>query len=151
MGTTAVRTGPEGSGAKGISLLVIPFKGNPGVTTRRIKVGGQVSAGTTFIEFDDVKVPVENLVGKEGEGMKLVMQNFNHERLYIAVGATRQARVALSAAFSYCLKREAFKKVRGPIPRCALRAISLTSYVPGVAPDGATRRPTPPSQMWCHP
>jgi acyl-CoA dehydrogenase len=129
MGTTAVRTGPDGSGAKGISLLVIPFKGNPGVTTRRIKVGGQISAGTTFIEFDEVKVPVENLVGKEGEGMKLIMQNFNHERLYIAVGATRQARVALSAAFSYCLKREAFKKVSGPIPRRAFRPISLISYV----------------------
>jgi acyl-CoA dehydrogenase len=41
-------------------------------------------------------------------GMKYVMTNFNHERLTIAIGVTRQARVALSAAFEYCLKREAF-------------------------------------------
>lgn len=64
--TMAVRTGGEGSGAKGLSLLVVPLKGYPGVTMRRLKVGGQVSAGTTFIELDDVKVPIENLIGEEG-------------------------------------------------------------------------------------
>ena len=42
--------------------------------------------------------------------MKYIMTNFNHERLSIAVSATRQSRVALSAAFEYCLKREAFGK-----------------------------------------
>lgn len=77
---------------------------------RRLKVGGQVSAGTTFIELDDVKVPVENLIGTEGAAMKYVMQNFNHERLSISVGVNRLARVALSSAFEYCLKREAFSK-----------------------------------------
>lgn len=64
--TMAVRTGGDGSGAKGLSLLVVPLKGHPGVNMRRLKVGGQVSAGTTYIELDDVKVPVENLVGEEG-------------------------------------------------------------------------------------
>ncbi|KAI0549162.1 putative acyl-CoA dehydrogenase [Xylaria curta] len=106
----AVRTGPPGSGAAGLSLLVVPLKGYPGVTMRRLKVGGQVSAGTTFIELDDVKVPVENLLGVEGMGMRYIMTNFNHERLSIAVGVTRQARVALSAAFEYVMKREAFGK-----------------------------------------
>lgn len=65
--TMAVRTGGEGSGAKGLSLLVVPLKGYPGVDMRRLKVGGQVSAGTTYIELDDVKVPVENLIGEEGK------------------------------------------------------------------------------------
>ncbi|KAL3444299.1 acyl-CoA dehydrogenase/oxidase [Aspergillus insuetus] len=106
--TMAVRTGGPGPG--GLSLLVVPLKGYPGVSMQRLKVSGQVSGGTTYIELDDVKVPVENLIGREGEGMKLVMNNFNHERLTIAVGVTRQARVALSTAFSYCLKREAFGK-----------------------------------------
>ncbi|KAK7715122.1 hypothetical protein SLS64_003819 [Diaporthe eres] len=104
----AVRTGPEGSGAAGLSMLVVPLKNQPGVTMRQLKVGGSLTAGTTYIELDDVKVPVENLIGKEGMGMKYVMTNFNHERLSIAVGVTRQARVALSAAFEYVLKREAF-------------------------------------------
>ncbi|KAI0165577.1 short-chain specific acyl-CoA dehydrogenase mitochondrial precursor [Xylariaceae sp. FL1272] len=104
----AVRTGGPGQG--GLSMLVVPLKDHPGVTMRRLKVGGQISAGTTFIELDDVKVPVENLIGVEGMGMKYVMTNFNHERLSIAVGVTRAARVALSTTFEYVMKREAFGK-----------------------------------------
>ena len=104
----AVRT--SGPGPAGLSLLLVPLLGHPGVHMRRLKVAGQISAGTTFIELDDVKVPVENLIGEEGMGMKYIMTNFNHERLTIAIGATRQARVALAAAFGYCLKREAFGK-----------------------------------------
>lgn len=77
--TMVVRTG--GAGPGGLSLVVVPLKGYPGVSMRRIKVSGQISAGTTYIELDDVKVPVENLIGEEGMGMKYVMTNFNHERL----------------------------------------------------------------------
>lgn len=105
----AVRTG--GPGPSGLSLIIVPLKGYPGVTMRRINVAGQISAGTTFIELDDVCVPVENLIGSEGMGMKYIMTNFNHERLAVAISVTRQARVALSSAFEYCLKREAFGKV----------------------------------------
>jgi acyl-CoA dehydrogenase len=104
----AVRTG--GPGASGLSMLWVPLKGHPGVDMRRLKVSGQISAGTTYIELDDVEVPVENLIGEEGMGMKYVMTNFNHERLTICISGTRQARVALSSAFAYCLKREAFGK-----------------------------------------
>ncbi len=113
----AVRTG--GPGAAGLSLIVCPLKGYPGVTMRRLKVAGQVSAGTTFIELDDVKVPVENLIGEEGQGMRYVMTNFNHERLTIAVSVTRQSRVALSSAFGYVMKREAFGKqlIEQPVVR----------------------------------
>jgi len=104
----AVRTGGPGPG--GLSMLVVPLLNTPGVEMRRIKVGGQTAAGTTFIELDDVKVPVENLIGVEGMGMKYVMQNFNHERLTISISCNRVSRVAIAAAFEYCLKREAFGK-----------------------------------------
>ena len=59
---------------------------------------------------DDVQVPAENLIGAEGLGMKYIMTNFNHERLSMCISATRMARVALSAAFEYVMKREAFGK-----------------------------------------
>lgn len=107
---TAVRTGSDSSGAEGLSLLLVPLE-SPGVTRRRLKVGGQISAGTTYIELDQVKVPRENLVGEEGHGMKYIMNNFNHERISMAISVTRGARVALSTAFEYCLKREAFGNV----------------------------------------
>jgi acyl-CoA dehydrogenase len=130
----AVRTG--GPGADGLSMIQVPLKGHSGVSMRRLKVAGQVSAGTTFIELDDVKVPVENLIGEEGMGMKYVMTNFNHERLTIAVGVTRQARVALSAAFEYCLKREAFGKtlmdqpvVRHRLAKAGAELESMSAWV----------------------
>jgi acyl-CoA dehydrogenase len=130
----AVRTGGPGPG--GLSMIQVPLKGQPGVNMRRLKVAGQISAGTTFIELDDVKVPVENLIGEEGQGMKYVMTNFNHERLTIAVGVTRQARVALSAAFQYCLKREAFGKtlmdqpvVRHRLAKAGAELESMSAWV----------------------
>lgn len=121
----AVRTGGPGPG--GLSMLVVPLKGHKGVNMRRLKVSGQISAGTTFIELDDVEVPVENLIGKEGMGMNYIMTNFNHERLTIAIGTTRQARVALSAAFAYVLKREAFGKTlfQQPVVRHRLAKAGL--------------------------
>ena len=67
----AVRTGGDGAG--GLSVLLVPLKGQEGVSMRKIPVSGGQASGTTFIELDDVKVPVENLLGKEGEGMKYLM------------------------------------------------------------------------------
>ncbi|KAL2194053.1 acyl-CoA dehydrogenase/oxidase [Corynascus similis CBS 632.67] len=132
----AVRTGPPGSGAAGISLLLVPLKGQPGVTMRRLSVSGITSSGTTYIELDDVHVPVDNLIGDENQGMRYIMTNFNHERLAVATGATRQARVALAAAFEYVLKREAFGKplVEQPVVRHRLAKAgalleSLTAWV----------------------
>jgi acyl-CoA dehydrogenase len=106
----AVRTG--GPGAAGLSVMVVPLKGYPGVTMRRLKVSGQITGGTTYIELDDVKVPVGNLIGREGDGMRIIMTNFNHERLTIAVGVTRQARVALAAAF----RQDTHRSTRGEAP-----------------------------------
>lgn len=134
--TMAVRTGAEGSGPRGISLLAVPLKNNPGISRRRMKVMGTVASGTSFIDMDDAKVPRENLIGKEGQGMKYVMNNFNHERMFISIGVTRQARVALSTAFAYCLKREAFGKplmdqpvVRNRLARCAAILESQSAWV----------------------
>ncbi|KAJ9212856.1 hypothetical protein DTO166G4_5513 [Paecilomyces variotii] len=132
--TMAVRTG--GPGAKGLSLLLVPLKNHPGVTMRKLKVSGQLTGGTTFIELDDVQVPVENLIGLEGHGMHYIMTNFNHERLTIAIGATRQARVALSSAFEYCLQREAFGKtlmdqpvVRHRLAKAGAELESLSAWI----------------------
>jgi alkylation response protein AidB-like acyl-CoA dehydrogenase len=65
--TTAVRTG--GPGMNGVSLLLIE-RDFGGVTTRRMDCQGVWSSGTTYITFEDVKVPVENLLGKQNQGFK---------------------------------------------------------------------------------
>lgn len=107
--TMAVRTGVKGP--SGLSLLLVPLiEGRKAGTIKmeRLKTTGLISAGTTLIEMKGMQVPVENLIGEEGHGMKYIMTNFNHERLMISIGVTRQSRVALSSAFEYCMERVAF-------------------------------------------
>lgn len=65
--TTAVRTG--GPGMNGVSVLLIEREFG-GVSTRGMNCQGVWSSGTTYVTFEDVKVPVENLIGKENRGFK---------------------------------------------------------------------------------
>jgi alkylation response protein AidB-like acyl-CoA dehydrogenase len=112
---TAVRT--SGPGASGISMLLIPR--SAGLTTRPVPVIAGPLSATTFVTFEDVKVPVEYLIGAEGQGFKQTMVNFNHERLWIAFQAIRGCRIAIHDAFSWALKREAFDKtlIEQPVVR----------------------------------
>lgn len=132
-----VRTG--GAGASGLSLLMVPLKGYPGVNMRKLETSGQHTTGTTYIELDDVKVPVSNLIGLEGKGMINTMNNFNHERMMLTATILRQARVTLSAAFAYCLKREAFGKklmdqpvVRHRLAKCGADLESASAWLDGL-------------------
>lgn len=116
--TVAVRTGGKGMG--GISMLLI--ERGPGVTTKQMQCQGVWASGTTYITFEDVKVPVENLIGKENEGFKYIMYNFNHERWSMAIQATRFARVCLEEAMRYSFKRKTFGKllIEHPVIRLKL-------------------------------
>jgi len=98
-----VRTG-EGRG--GISVLLI--ERGPGVKTTKMDCMGGSASGTTFINFEDALVPVENLLGKENQGFQLIMHNFNHERLHVIVAANRLSRVAYEEAFKFAVKRKTF-------------------------------------------
>lgn len=112
---TLVRTG--GPGANGLSMLLIPR--SEGVRTRKLEVVAGPLSATTYVTFEDVKVPASYLIGEEGQGFKQTMVNFNHERLWIAFQAIRGCRVALEDAFAWAIKREAFDKtlVEQPVVR----------------------------------
>ena len=116
--TVAVRTGGKGMG--GISLLLI--ERGEGVTTKQMKCQGVWSSGTTYITLDDVKVPKAHLIGKENEGFKYIMYNFNHERWGICVQASRFSRVCLEEAMRYAFKRRTFGKllIEHPVIRLKL-------------------------------
>lgn len=105
--TTAVRTGPPG--ASGLSVLVIPVSSR-GFTHRRIPNSGQNGGGASFVELDDVHVPVENLLGRENHGFKIVMTNFNKERFIMSIACNRKARTCLSESWAYASKRHTFGK-----------------------------------------
>jgi alkylation response protein AidB-like acyl-CoA dehydrogenase len=67
---------------KGLSVVLI--ERGEGVETSAIKTSYSPAAGTTFITFDNVKVPVENLLGVENKGIHVILSNFNHERWMMA-------------------------------------------------------------------
>jgi len=103
--TTAVRTGGPGMG--GVSVLLIE-RSHGGVSTRKMDCQGVWSSGTTYITFEDVKVPVENLIGKENQGFKVIMTNFNHERIGIIIQCLRFSRVCYEESIKYAHKRKTF-------------------------------------------
>lgn len=75
------------------TLLMI--RRTEGLTTRHITVSGSSTAGTAFVDFDNVKVPLDMVVGERGQGFKYVVSNFNHERLFITMQALRCSRNCL--------------------------------------------------------
>lgn len=105
--TVAVRTGGPKHG--GLSFLLIESK-SPGVVCTRMKCQGVWASGTTFVRFDDVRVPVSHLIGEENSGFKYIMYNFNHERWALVVQCLRFSRVCLEESFKYAMKRETFGK-----------------------------------------
>jgi len=103
---TAVRTG--GNGIGGISLLLI--ERSEGLETEAIKTSYSPAAGTAFITFDNVKVPIGNLLYKENQGFRCIMANFNHERWVICVGVTRASRLVVEECFKWSNQRRVFGK-----------------------------------------
>ncbi|RCI06103.1 hypothetical protein CU098_009914 [Rhizopus stolonifer] len=105
--TVACRTGEPGF--NGLSFLLLE-RTMPGVTTRQMKCSGVWPSGTAYITFEDVKVPKENLIGKENKGFKYIVQNFNSERIGIIIQANRFARCCMEEALKYAHKRKTFGK-----------------------------------------
>ncbi len=104
--TCAVRTGGKGYG--GISLLVIDSD-TPGYSvSKKLRKMGWWASDTAQIFFDECQVPVENLLGKEGQGFYGIMENFQKERLQLSVMANMTAQLALEESLKYVGEREAF-------------------------------------------
>ena len=103
--STAVRTG---KGHGGISMLLI--ERSDGVETKLIKTSYSSCAGTAYVTFENVKVPVENLLGKEGQGFQVIMFNFNHERWLIVAAILSGTRRVLDECFKWANQRKVFGK-----------------------------------------
>ncbi|NBU24531.1 MAG: acyl-CoA dehydrogenase [Gammaproteobacteria bacterium] len=101
----AVRTG--GPGARGISLLLVD-KGAKGFTQTKLDKMGWHCSDTATLYFEDVEVPVENLIGEEGGAFKGLMANFNGERVGIASSSNAFAMVCLEEALAWARERETF-------------------------------------------
>jgi acyl-CoA dehydrogenase len=101
----AARTG--GPGASGVSLLLVDGA-SKGFSRTPLKKMGWWSSDTAALYFDDVFVPEERLVGPENGGFRLVMQNFNSERIGMAAGAMGFSMVCVEDALAWARERKTF-------------------------------------------
>lgn len=106
--TVACKTDPD-AGLAGVGLIVVD-QGTPGFTTNKLKKMGWKSSDTGELFFDNVKVPVANLVGKEGQGFFYIMESFQLERLVGAILAIAGCERALDSTLKYMHERSAFGK-----------------------------------------
>ena len=104
----AVRTGGEGT--HGISFLVIEKDTSGYSVSKKLKKTGWWASDTAEIYFDNCKVPKKNLIGEENQGFCMIMENFQGERLHLAVMANMTAQMAFEESIKYAKEREAFGK-----------------------------------------
>ncbi len=97
------------AGAAGISLIVVDLAVE-GITKTKLNKMGWHSSDTAEIKFDDVRVPVSNLIGQENGGFYYLMESLQIERLVAAIMAVAQAELALEETLRYLHEREAFGK-----------------------------------------
>ena len=104
--TVAVRTG-EVKGPAGISLLVVPGDA-AGLSRSPLQKMGWWCSDTAQLRFDNVRVPARYLVGEEGAGFRMVMGNFNGERLALAVAALGFSQACYDEALDWARQRKTF-------------------------------------------
>ncbi|HEY8857162.1 MAG TPA: cyclohexanecarboxyl-CoA dehydrogenase, partial [Rugosibacter sp.] len=101
------RTGSVDSGAHGVSAILVPMN-LPGITRTRFNCHGQRAIGRGSLFFENVKVPVDHLLGEEGKGFVQVMRGFDFSRALIGLQVLAVARVALEETWAYITQRKAF-------------------------------------------
>jgi acyl-CoA dehydrogenase len=106
--STAVRTG--GEGARGVSMLLIPTDAEGFSRTQLDKKQGWWASDTATLYFDNVRVPVANLIGEENKGFLVIMTNFNSERMGMAASMEALGRVCLEEAVQWAQERKTFGK-----------------------------------------
>ena len=106
--TLAVRTGPEGSGFGGISLVTFPTDVKGFKVTRKIKKIGNHASDTAELSFEDCRIPARYLLGEENHGFYYIMMNFQGERLIAAVSSVAGAQLCLDETIQYTQDRSAF-------------------------------------------
>ncbi len=102
----AAKTNPE-LGNKGISIFVMD-RDTQGISATKLDKLGWKASDTGEIAFDNVKIPLHNLMGEENKGFSYIMQHFALERLIMGVNAHARAEYALDYVIEYMSQREAF-------------------------------------------
>ena len=98
----------KGAGKKGMSAFLVPTKAPGYVVVRLEDKLGQHSSDTAQINFDNCRIPAENLIGQEGEGYAIALGGLEGGRIGIAAQSLGMARSALEVAVAYAKDRQSF-------------------------------------------
>jgi alkylation response protein AidB-like acyl-CoA dehydrogenase len=101
------RTGEEG--AKGVSAFIVDGHAD-GVSSQKLRTMGMPGWQLGAPRFEDVEVPAENLLGREGDGFRIAMATFDRSRPTVAAQAVGLAQGAIDLALDYATRRYAFGK-----------------------------------------
>jgi acyl-CoA dehydrogenase len=107
------------NGAAGVSLIVMDLN-SPGVSRTKLKKLGWHASDTAELAFDNVKVPVENLIGDEGQGFYYLMGGLQLERLAGAIAGFASCEWALQYSMQYLSEREAFGRPSTNFKYCVI-------------------------------
>ena len=124
------KTNPE-AGAAGVSLLVLDLD-SPGVTKNKLKKLGWHASDTAELHFDDVKVPVKNLLGEEGKGFYYLMGGLQLERLSGSIMAYSGCESVLEYSLKYMSERSAFGRTINKFQVLRHRVAQLASEIESV-------------------
>ena len=105
--TLAVRTDLNSKGASGISMIAVPCN-TPGVSRSRLDKMGWLCSDTAHLRFDGVRVPARYRLGAEGAGFRMIMSNFNGERLAMSAMALGFAEACHDEALAWARQRHTF-------------------------------------------
>jgi alkylation response protein AidB-like acyl-CoA dehydrogenase len=128
------RTGSQDSGSKGVSAFVVPADAEGIHYGKCEEKMGWHSQPTRQVTFENVRVPVANRLGEEGEGFRIAMKGLDGGRLNIATCSLGGARAALLRARNYLHEREQFGQLPGP----AVQAGGYGHSAGGGSPDGSS-------------
>ena len=104
----AAKTDPKAKGSRGISMFIVERDRAGFSVGRKLDKQGWRSSDTAELVFEDCRIPVENLLGRENEGFYAIMRNFQNERLVLSGMAVGEATEALRLTRSYVKNRRAF-------------------------------------------
>ncbi len=159
--TLAVRTDASNKGASGISMIAVPMD-RPGVSRSALQKMGWHCSDTAHLRFDGVRVPARYRLGEEGAGFRMIMGNFNGERLAMSAMALGFAQACYDEALDWARQRQTFgaalierQVIRHKLMDMRMRIESTQAWVDavtaradagegGVPPPGRPKAEQPP-------
>lgn len=104
----AAKTDPNVKGSRGTSIFIVE-KGTPGFSVgRSLKKHGWKCSDTAELFFEDVRIPIDNLLGEENKGFYSIMKNFQHERIVLSAMGVSEAQKAIDLTIENVKNRNAF-------------------------------------------